>query len=177
MYEFAIVVLLGIGIFKVVDMLNEYVDLTKVQSILTMALAAVVSWALGFSIFEHWNVAVRSEALGYVGTGLIMAAALTLQGETLTVGDGLVSQIPALLISIASGLIVTRAATENDMGTDMLKQFGKQHRAIRVAGACVAFLAIVPGIPKIPFLVVGGGLYLLAGRVKDQLAEELGKKG
>ena len=75
MYEFAIVVLLGIGTFKLIDMLNEFVDLTKVQSILTMGLAAVVSWALGFSIFEHWNVAVRSETLGYVGTGLIMAAA------------------------------------------------------------------------------------------------------
>jgi hypothetical protein len=75
MYEFAIVVLLGIGTFKLIDMLNEFVDLTKVQSVLTMALAAVVSWALGFSIFEHWNIAVRSEALGYVGTGLIMAAA------------------------------------------------------------------------------------------------------
>ncbi len=75
MYEFAIVVLLGIGTFKLIDMLNEFVDLTKVQSILTMALAAVVSWALGFSLFEHWGIAVRSETLGYVGTGLIMAAA------------------------------------------------------------------------------------------------------
>ena len=75
MYEFAIVVLLGIGTFKLIDMLNEFVDLSKVQSILTMALAAVVSWALGFSIFEHWGIGVRSEALGYVGTGLIMAAA------------------------------------------------------------------------------------------------------
>jgi hypothetical protein len=75
MYEFAIVVLLGIGTFKLIDMLNEFVDLTKVQSILTMALAAVVSWALGFSIFEHWGIGVRNETLGYVGTGLIMAAA------------------------------------------------------------------------------------------------------
>ena len=75
MYEFAVVVLLGIGTFKLIDMLNEFVDLTKIQSILTMALAAVVAWALGFSIFEHWNIAVRNETLGYVGTGLIMAAA------------------------------------------------------------------------------------------------------
>jgi hypothetical protein len=50
-YEFAIVVLLGIGVFKLVDMLNEYVDLTKVQSILTIALGAVVAWALEFSLF------------------------------------------------------------------------------------------------------------------------------
>jgi len=75
MYEFAIVVLLGIGTFKLIDMLNEFVDLSKVQSILTMALAAVVSWALGFSLFEQWGIEVRSQTLGYIGTGLIMAAA------------------------------------------------------------------------------------------------------
>jgi hypothetical protein len=74
-YEFAIVVLLGIGTFKVIDMLNEYVDLTKVQSILTIALGAVVCWGLEFSLFAHWNIAVRSEFMGYLGTGLMVAAA------------------------------------------------------------------------------------------------------
>lgn len=75
MYEFGIVVLLGIGTFKVVDMLNEYVDLAKVQSILTIGLGALVAWALGFSLFEQWGIGVRSEALGYIGTGLMIAAA------------------------------------------------------------------------------------------------------
>ena len=75
MYEFAIVVLLGIGTFKVVDMLNEYVDLQKVQSILTIGLGALLAWALEFSLFAQWGIAVRSEALGYVGTGLMLAAA------------------------------------------------------------------------------------------------------
>lgn len=75
MYEFAIVVLLGIGTFKLIDMLNEFVDLTKVQSILTMGLAAAVCWALGFSLFERWGIGVRNEALGYIGTGLMVAAA------------------------------------------------------------------------------------------------------
>ena len=75
MYEFAIVVLLGIGTFKVVDMLNEYVDLTKVQSIFTIGLGALVAWALQFSLFAQWNVPVRSETLGYIGTGLMLAAA------------------------------------------------------------------------------------------------------
>jgi hypothetical protein len=74
-YEFAIVVLLGIGTFKVVDMLNEYVDLSKVQSILTIALGALVAWALEFSLFAQWGIETRSEALGYVGTGLMLAAA------------------------------------------------------------------------------------------------------
>ena len=75
MYEFAIVVLLGIGTFKVVDMLNEYVDLTKIQSILTIALGATVCWALGFSLFAEWAVPVRNQTLGYIGTGLMVAAA------------------------------------------------------------------------------------------------------
>lgn len=75
MYEFAIVVLLGIGVFKVIDMLNEYVDLSKVQSILTIALGAVVCWGLEFSLFAQWDIPVRSETVGYVGTGLMLAAA------------------------------------------------------------------------------------------------------
>lgn len=75
MYEFAIVVLLGIGTFKVVDMLNEYVDLSKIQSILTIGLGALIAWALEFSLFAQWNVPVRSEVLAYVGTGLMIAAA------------------------------------------------------------------------------------------------------
>jgi hypothetical protein len=74
-YEFAIVVLLGIGVFKLVDMLNEYVDLSKVQSLLTIALGALVVWALEFSLFAQWAIPVRSEALGYIGTGLMVAAA------------------------------------------------------------------------------------------------------
>ena len=75
MYEFGIVVLLGIGTFKVVDMLNEYVNLSKVQSILTIALGALVCWALEFSLFAQWGIEVRSEMLGYIGTGLMVAAA------------------------------------------------------------------------------------------------------
>lgn len=75
MYEFAIVVLLGIGTFKVIDMLNEYVDLSKVQSLLIIALGSVVCWALEFSLFTQWEIPVRSETVGYIGTGLMLAAA------------------------------------------------------------------------------------------------------
>lgn len=75
MYEFAIVVLLGIGTFKVVDMLDEYVDLTKIQSLLTIGLGALVAWALEFSLFAQWEIGVRSETLSYIGTGLMIAAA------------------------------------------------------------------------------------------------------
>jgi flagellar biosynthesis protein FlhA len=102
-------------------------------------------------------------AIGITQKGMSLGEA-TQTYSLLSVGDGLVSQIPALLISIASGLIVTRAASEHDMGSDLLQQFGKQTRALKLAGACIGAMAVVPGLPKLPFLVVGGGLFLLGRR-------------
>ena len=84
----------------------------------------------------------------------------------LTVGDGLVSQIPALLISIASGLIVTRAATENDLGTDVIAQFGRQARTLKIASGAMLALMLVPGLPKVPFIVVAGLLWFAGTRVR-----------
>src|SRR6185295_16816483 len=102
---------------------------------------------------------------------LSMSDAIT-RYSLLSVGDGLVSQIPALLISIASGLVVTRAATEADMGTDLIAQLGRQEQQLRVAGTCIGLMAAVPGLPKIPFLVVGAALWIAAARVKDANAVE-----
>src|SRR5207342_3071963 len=86
----------------------------------------------------------------------------------LTVGDGLVAQIPALLISLSAGLIVTRAATEMDLGTDLLHQFTRHKRTLQLGGGAIALIAIVPGMPKIPFLVVGGTLLILAARLPSE---------
>jgi flagellar biosynthesis protein FlhA len=86
----------------------------------------------------------------------------------LTVGDGLVSQIPALLISLAAGLIVTRAATENHLGTDLLHQFTRQKRGLQLAGWGICFIALVPGLPKPPFLIVGVLLLILAARLPSE---------
>jgi flagellar biosynthesis protein FlhA len=92
----------------------------------------------------------------------------------LTVGDGLVAQIPALLISLSSGLIVTRAATEMDLGSDLLHQFTRHKRTLQLGGGAMCAVAIVPGLPKIPFLFVGGILLLLATRLPSD--EELAAK-
>jgi flagellar biosynthesis protein FlhA len=109
--------------------------------------------------------------IGVMQHGLSFSEAIT-RYSLLSVGDGLVSQIPALLISIASGLVVTRAATEADMGTDLLAQLGRQEQQLRVAGSCIALMAIVPGLPKVPFLLVGAALWFAASRVKDANAAE-----
>ena len=86
----------------------------------------------------------------------------------LTIGDGLVSQIPALLIAISSGIIVTRAATTADLGSDMIHQFGRQRSALRIAGGVIVALALVPGLPKLPFFLVGGLILVAAARVRDE---------
>jgi len=86
----------------------------------------------------------------------------------LTVGDGLVAQIPALLISLSSGLIVTRAATEHDLGSDLLHQFTRHRRTLQLTGSVIALCAIVPGLPKVPFLIVGVILIALGLRLPSE---------
>ncbi len=86
----------------------------------------------------------------------------------LTVGQGLVTQIPALLISTATGLMVTKAASESNLGDDITREFFSQPKALMVTGGICAFLAIIPGIPKLPFLLVAGGAYLLSNIIKQQ---------
>ncbi|WP_365941429.1 flagellar biosynthesis protein FlhA [Halanaerobium sp.] len=72
----------------------------------------------------------------------------------LTVGDGLVSQISALLISTATGMVVTRAASDNNMGNEMTEQLLKQPKALFIAAGVLLVLGFVPGLPTIPFLVL-----------------------
>src|SRR6201985_1114185 len=77
----------------------------------------------------------------------------------LTVGDGLAAQIPALLISVATGILVTRSGgSDKDLGTDLANQILGQRHAPLVAGVVVICFAAVPGLPKIPFLLIGGAL-------------------
>jgi hypothetical protein len=75
MYEFAIVALLGIGTMRLVETAGEYRDLSAVRSLLSLAVGVLAAWALDFSLFSAWGVPVRSELLGYVGTGVMIAAA------------------------------------------------------------------------------------------------------
>ncbi len=72
----------------------------------------------------------------------------------LTIGDGLVTQIPALIISTAAGLVVSRAGSENRLGSTIAYQFFNQPRAIFIASAVLFAFAMVPGLPAIPFIVL-----------------------
>jgi len=82
----------------------------------------------------------------------------------LTVGDGLAAQIPALLISVATGIVVTRSTSTGDLGSDIASQVLREPRTPMVAGGVIVAFALVPGLPKLPFLIVGGGMLWLGRR-------------
>ena len=107
-------------------------------------------------------------AIGMLSHHMPISEALSTY-SLLSVGDGLVSQIPALLLSVSTGLIVTRASDADDMGTVVSRQLGSQRRAVQIAGAAAVLLCLVPGLPKLPFLLVGGSLLFIASRLDKPL--------
>jgi flagellar biosynthesis protein FlhA len=110
-------------------------------------------------------------AIGIVQSHLSITAAIS-KYSLLSVGDGLVSQIPALLLSVATGLVVTRSGESDDMGTVVAAQLGGQKRALQIAGGAALALCAVPGLPKPPFLLVGAGLLFIASRVVTPPTEQ-----
>jgi flagellar biosynthesis protein FlhA len=85
----------------------------------------------------------------------------------LSIGDGLCAQIPALLISVATGILVTRSGKE-DLGTTVAGQILDQRKAPLVAGGVVMAFALVPALPKIPFIIIGGLFFAIGWARKDQ---------
>jgi flagellar biosynthesis protein FlhA len=85
----------------------------------------------------------------------------------LTVGDGLVSQIPALLMSTATGILVTRAASEGNLGQELTSQVFSEPRVLYVAAASLAVLGVIPGLPHIAFLSLAALFAYLAYRLSQ----------
>jgi flagellar biosynthesis protein FlhA len=86
----------------------------------------------------------------------------------LTIGDGLVTVIPALMISISGGLIVTRASSDTKLGIDFQKQVFSNWQPLMLASGVLIAMAAFPGLPKIPFVVLGAGVGFVAYRVRQQ---------
>jgi flagellar biosynthesis protein FlhA len=94
-------------------------------------------------------------AIGVLQLGVSPGEALQ-KYALLTVGDGLVSQLPALLISTATGIVVTRSAGANNLGAQMFSQLAGQSRPLFIAGGMLATFGFLPGLPKLPFFAVAG---------------------
>jgi flagellar biosynthesis protein FlhA len=86
----------------------------------------------------------------------------------LTIGDGLVSQIPALIVSVAAGIIVTRSGGQNDLGTDLGKQVFSQPKALYAGAGVMGTMAVIPGMPFLPFVMMALGFGMLANRMKKK---------
>lgn len=107
-------------------------------------------------------------AMGY-SHGMDISTALKTY-SVLSIGDGLISQIPSLIISISSGFLVTKISSSHSVGQDISKQFLKAGQPLTAAACIIAAMAFIPGMPRIPFLVLAIGAGLI-GRMAKQLEE------
>ncbi len=93
-----------------------------------------------------------------------------------TIGDGLVSQLPALMISTATGMIVTRSVSDGSLNTDVISQFKAQPRAILATGIILLLLGVFPGTPTLPLLLVGAALTAGGLMIEQKMGEEKGQQ-
>jgi flagellar biosynthesis protein FlhA len=105
--------------------------------------------------------------IGVLQHGLDLKHALETY-TVLTIGDGLVTVIPALMISISGGLIITRASSDTRLGLDFQKQIFSNSQPLLLAAGVLIAMAAFPGLPKVPFFVLGGGVGLVAWRLRQK---------
>ena len=95
---------------------------------------------------------------------------------TLTVGDGLVAQIPALIVSTSAGIIITRAAETTDLSEQLVNQLFKNVRVLMLSGSILLFLALVPGLPKLSFIILSAIMFSLAAVSRRSKIRELAEE-
>ncbi len=115
--------------------------------------------------------------VGMVSHDLSFSKALSVYGA-LTIGDGLVAQVPALIISTAAGILITRVATDENFSGQLSKQLSKNQNGLFMAAGVLGLLGLMPGMPHVIFIalaLVFAGLAWLIGRQNDkaQLAQQV----
>lgn len=90
----------------------------------------------------------------------------------LTVGDGLVTMIPCLLVSVAGAIVLTRASSDSTLGADLGRQLFRKSRPLWIAAGVMGGLAIIPGLPKLSFILMAGVLIFMARRVGPETAAD-----
>lgn len=111
---------------------------------------------------------IAGSIIGIVQSGMGLSEVLSVYSIA-TIGDGLVSQLPALMISTATGMIVTRAVSEGSLNNDVIKQFLAQPQSLMIAGLILAVFAILPGTPHIQLILIAAALILISRRVAHQM--------
>jgi len=111
-------------------------------------------------------------AIGVFQMGLSLGEALQ-KFTLLSIGDGLVSQIPALILSVGAGLLVTRASENSNLGTQLATQLLRYPRALKIAAGMLAVFGIMPGMPMIPFFSLAGCAWFI-GRIMQEQEQRTG---
>ena len=109
-------------------------------------------------------------AIGVLQMDLSLAEALQ-KFTLLSIGDGLISQIPALIVSVAAGLLVTRASENGNLGAQVGRQLTRYPRALKIVGGMMVFFGVLPGMPMLPFLALGGLLYYVGHNLRRHQPE------
>ena len=136
--------------FGSMDGASKFVRGDAVAGIIIMLLNVVGGLIVG--VLQH-NMEVGQAAKNYT---------------LLTIGDGLVAQIPSLIISIAAGMVVTRVSDERDVGQQVMTQMFDNGRVIALTGSIVGLLGLIPGMPNLVFLTIAAGLGSLAWKMKKR---------
>ncbi len=106
-------------------------------------------------------------AIGVLQMGLSLGESLQ-KFTLLSIGDGLVSQIPALVLSVGAGLLVTRASENNNLGTQLAHQLFRYPRALKIGAGMMACFGLMPGMPMLPFFLLAGVAGFLGKVLKEQ---------
>ena len=107
--------------------------------------------------------------IGVLQNGMDLKRALSTY-TVLTIGDGLVTVIPALMVSVSGGMIVTRASSDDRLGIDVRKQVFSNPQPLMLSGGVLLAMAAFPGLPTIPFLMLGSGVGMAGLRLRQKLA-------
>jgi flagellar biosynthesis protein FlhA len=126
--------------FGAMDGATRFTQRDAVASIMITTINIVAGFLIG--VFQH---------------GMDLKRALSTY-TILTIGDGLVTVIPALMVSVSGGLIVTRASSDNKLGSDMKKQVFSNPQPLMLSGGVLVAMAAFPGLPTLPFLILGSGV-------------------
>src|ERR1700675_2136074 len=126
--------------YGAMDGASRFTQRDAVASIMILTINIVAGFLIG--VFQH---------------GMDLKRALATY-TILTIGDGLVTVIPALMVSVSGGLIVTRASSDNKLGSDMKKQVFSNPQPLMLSGGVLIAMAAFPGLPTLPFLILGFGV-------------------
>ena len=111
---------------------------------------------------------IAGSIIGIVQLGMELSEVLSVYSIA-TIGDGLVSQLPALMISTATGMIVTRAVSEDSLNKDVIKQFLAQPQSLMIAAVILGVFAILPGTPHIQLILIAAALFFTSRRVAQNM--------